>query len=176
MEGNWNGQNGANKIQYNGKEWNDDFGLGWNDYGARFYDPAIGRFPTIDPLALIYSNINPYAYVKNNPINLIDPTGMASEAYNAGSMKMDFSTNYEKADAENKRILAQNNRGQGQSRAVTADDIAASGTPYGHYLLNEKTGERSGNVIEGWNFECDKPCLINKGKQLVQLLAASFSA
>ena len=27
-----------NKYQYNGKELNDDFGLNWNDYGARWYD------------------------------------------------------------------------------------------------------------------------------------------
>ena len=49
MEGNWNGAAGSNKYQYNGKEWNDDFGLGLNDYGFRMYDPAIGRFPMVDP-------------------------------------------------------------------------------------------------------------------------------
>ncbi len=38
MEGNINGSSGKNKYAYNGKEWNDDFSLGWNDYGARFYD------------------------------------------------------------------------------------------------------------------------------------------
>lgn len=39
MEGNWNGAAGKNKYQYNGKEWNDDFGLGWNDYGGGFMTP-----------------------------------------------------------------------------------------------------------------------------------------
>ncbi len=39
MEGKWNGANGNNKYQYNNKEWNDDFGLAWNDYGACFYAP-----------------------------------------------------------------------------------------------------------------------------------------
>ena len=38
MEGPWNGAKGDNKYQYNGKELNDDFGLGWNDYGFRMYN------------------------------------------------------------------------------------------------------------------------------------------
>ena len=75
MEGNWNGAAGNNKIQYNGKEWNDDFGLGMNDYGRRFYDPAIGRFPVVDRFTEKYSNMNPYQYGANNPIKFIDVNG-----------------------------------------------------------------------------------------------------
>ena len=76
LEGNWNGQNGANKKQYNGKEWNDDFGLGWNDYGARFYDPAMARWLAVDPMAEKYYMLGQYTYVANNPILFIDPNGM----------------------------------------------------------------------------------------------------
>ena len=78
MEGNWNGAAGSNKIQYNGKEWNDDFGLGLNDYGARWYASDAPRWTTIDPLAEKYYSWSPYNYVMNNPVNMIDPDGRNS--------------------------------------------------------------------------------------------------
>ena len=79
MESNFNGAAGKNKYAYNGKEWNDDFGLGWNDYGARFYDPAGVRWWSIDPSSEKDYGWNPYVYVYNNPITLIDPDGKEAE-------------------------------------------------------------------------------------------------
>jgi RHS repeat-associated protein len=76
MEGNWNGKDGTHKYQYNEKEWNDDFGLGWNDYNTRMYDPAMARFAGIDLLADDYAFQTPYAYAANNPIRYRDFMGM----------------------------------------------------------------------------------------------------
>jgi RHS repeat-associated protein len=64
------------KTQHNGKEWNDDFGLGCDDYGARFYDPAMARWVTGDPLAEKMTRYSPYVYCFDNPIRFIDPDGM----------------------------------------------------------------------------------------------------
>ncbi|WP_029906652.1 RHS repeat domain-containing protein [Prevotella sp. 10(H)] len=69
-------EQGKQPYKYNGKELDQMHGLNMYDYGARFYEPSIGRFSTVDPHAENYYNISPHAYAANNPINVIDPTGM----------------------------------------------------------------------------------------------------
>jgi len=64
-----------NQYQYNGKELNTDLNLNWYDYGARMYDPAVGRFMGVDPLAEKYNSWSPYTYTLNNPVKYIDPDG-----------------------------------------------------------------------------------------------------
>jgi RHS repeat-associated protein len=65
-------------YKYNGKELDGMHQLNLYDYSARYYESAIGRFTSVDPHAEKYYNISPYAYVANNPIKAIDPTGMDS--------------------------------------------------------------------------------------------------
>jgi RHS repeat-associated protein len=64
-----------NKYLYNGKEIQSDFGLNWYDYGARFYDPALGRWHTPDPLAEKYYAWSPYSYGLDKPISNVDVGG-----------------------------------------------------------------------------------------------------
>jgi len=65
----------GNNYQYNGKELNDDFGLHWMDYGARWYDTQTNRWGQVDPLAEKYYAWSGYNYVLGNPVKLIDPDG-----------------------------------------------------------------------------------------------------
>ena len=60
-------------YKYNGKELDRHHGLGWMDYGARWYNGY--SWTTPDPLAEKYREVSPYMYCLGNPIKYIDPDG-----------------------------------------------------------------------------------------------------
>lgn len=68
-----NGNDAQNKYLYNGKEKQPE--TAWLDYGARMYDPTIGRFFTVDRFSEKCYSVSPYSYAANNSINLIDING-----------------------------------------------------------------------------------------------------
>ncbi|WP_125910777.1 RHS repeat domain-containing protein [Bacteroides timonensis] len=62
-------------YKYNGKELDAKKGLNWYDYGARMYDPALGRWHTVDPSSEKYYGVGPYAYCDNTPVKNVDLDG-----------------------------------------------------------------------------------------------------
>ncbi|MFI7360693.1 RHS repeat-associated core domain-containing protein [Streptomyces sp. NPDC050149] len=57
-----------------------DTATGLTHIGAREFDPATGRFLSVDPLLETdkHQSLNGYAYAENNPVSLSDPSGLAS--------------------------------------------------------------------------------------------------
>ena len=71
-----NGINSTNQYLYNGKELQEDFGLGWYDYGFRYYDAGLARFISCDLLNETYPSHGTYNYAANNPLRFIDIKGL----------------------------------------------------------------------------------------------------
>ena len=65
-----------NPFQYTAREFDQETSLYY--YRARYYDAETGRFISEDPMGFD-AGVNFYAYVENNPINYIDPSGLCKE-------------------------------------------------------------------------------------------------
>jgi RHS repeat-associated protein len=65
------------RFGFNGMEMDDELKLDGNsyDFGARFLDPRLGRWLTIDPLTKKFPSHSPYCFTINNPILYVDPDG-----------------------------------------------------------------------------------------------------
>lgn len=82
------------KYKFGGNEQQTEFDINTYDFGARNYDPALGRWMNLDPLAEMMRRHSPYNYAFDNPVFFIDPDGMfpiaggqtgAIEVYDFGS-------------------------------------------------------------------------------------------
>jgi RHS repeat-associated protein len=63
----------AFRYGYTGREFDAESGLHF--YRARYYDPGIGRFISVDPMSFSGGDTNLYRYVSNSPTQWTDPTG-----------------------------------------------------------------------------------------------------
>ena len=101
-------------YKYNGKEYDANKGLNWHDYGARYYDAALGRFTTADRFADKYHSLSPYQYGANNPVGNIDVNGDSIVVLNHG-------------EGMHMAMLIQNNDNKWQYFSVNGDNVYVSG-------------------------------------------------
>ncbi|WP_299111467.1 RHS repeat-associated core domain-containing protein [uncultured Winogradskyella sp.] len=82
----------ASKFKYNGKELDEDLGLNLYHYGFRLYDPAIGRFPSIDPISDKFPHVSTYNYAENEPVGSIDLWGLQRWKVNGRERTKEYTT------------------------------------------------------------------------------------
>lgn len=66
----------VNNMRFPGQYFDAETGLHYN--GNRYYDASTGRYVTKDPIGFYGGDANLYRYATNDPVNEIDPMGLAS--------------------------------------------------------------------------------------------------
>jgi RHS repeat-associated protein len=83
------------RFGFNGKENDREWGTGGvtQDYGFRLYNPAMGRFLSVDPLTKSYPWWTPYQFAGNAPIRYIDLDGLEKaepEMFELAKLQLDY--------------------------------------------------------------------------------------
>ncbi|WP_299535745.1 DUF6443 domain-containing protein [Ulvibacterium sp.] len=117
-------QNGRDhKFEYNSVEMETSLGYNMMEMDMRHYDPAIGRFSTMDPVT--HHQYSPYQGYDNNPVFWSDPSGADSEQDN--SQQTFFHSSYLNRNGGHwsdqvKSPGTTNNNGQGDEQDSTQEN------------------------------------------------------
>lgn len=95
------------RYGFNGKEQDKDLNsLTAYDYGFRIYNPAIGKFLSVDPLTKNYPSWSPYPFAMNRPVDGVDLDGL--EYVSASTVRIKFRNGVVSLKFENLHTVTQN--------------------------------------------------------------------
>lgn len=157
---------GKNKYQYNGKEFQSE--TNWYDYGARFYDPTLGKWHSIDPLTEITKNWSPYVYTNNNPVKFIDPNGMMTSSSGSEESREEY---FARMKAEDRAVQAQMDQQFGLYRDNSYEDQSQLNDDEGKKKTQDKAKAAvATGIIISW-----QPTSVALPAWLESLLSAEIS-
>jgi RHS repeat-associated protein len=162
----------GNNYKFSGKERDPETGL--DDFGARYYESALGRFMTPDwdgkPITVPYAKfgdpqtLNLYSYVENGPLNRVDADGHASWMYSladmsqtpcsttGGCMGASPEATLAANDGSDAAIVQNNIQAQAQQAAASTGNNAAQQhagrQPDGSYVAPTGPGTPVGNITD----------------------------
>ncbi|MDF1697524.1 MAG: RHS repeat-associated core domain-containing protein [Saprospiraceae bacterium] len=167
------------EYTYNGKEFLDDLGVNLHYYGFRVYDPAVGRFTSVDPIAEKFAFVSGFNYAENDPFGHIDLHGLQQAKYYLHEGLKKFMKGWTnvvdqvKVSASNtyKKIVGSKSNDYAKheiSTSVTQSTVIGLNISQ---FLDESSYDRSNNYIGGSileidskiSFEPESKITINKG-------------
>jgi len=139
-----------NRYKLSGNEEQVDFDWNVYDFNARTYDPVLGRFMQVDPMANEREWLNPYNYVQNNPLLRVDPEGTLDWVESEdGEIYWDENATSQETAKEGEKYLGKNvivathNRDENDKEEINTAQFDV-------YLESDKTGPSAtikGNTV-----------------------------
>ena len=137
-------QTTANRYKFNGKEEQTIGNLGLLDYGARMYDPAIGRWTAQDPLSEKYYSFSAYNYCVNNPVMFVDLDGRVVRIYiESGIIGHTFVTT---GEGSNTKVYTYGR--YGEFYPISSGITIGKYTPTGEGILSIGSGEQAADCLQ----------------------------
>ncbi len=186
----------VNRWKFTGHELDRETGLYYAN--ARYYDPKLSIFISVDPLAEKFYNRIPYEYCFSNPINLIDPTGMGPDDPPLKNIIINFLRDDVGSEGNRTGNFDNDDLAKNGWHVIDVDTMEEAATELGKYLGDQKAdnifinthggvakdGNGGINVegisilgsnIEMYNNDCDRLNRINSSKEGVIESLSSIS-
>ncbi len=160
--------NVGQNFKYNGKELDKDLGLNLYHYGFRLYDPAIGRFPSIDPIADNFPHVSTYNYAENEPVGSIDLYGLQRVKSNGN--------NFEKKKAFSSFTPTFKPQGQVFSASATLRGKLGPSLKGGLSFGKKSKATVNVSILEGSATVTNKDGITVKGKAKILNASAGFAS